>query len=72
MLSSVIGALALLVTLFALGIYRTSQARKDGTTEEKLKQSEKVIENVEKANGAYDRLDDNERRRLRERYGRSE
>ncbi len=60
--------LSFLSGLCGFAYWKSRRDRKAGRTEEKLKQSEKVLGNVKKAKDAVVRLDDDKRAKLRKRY----
>jgi hypothetical protein len=69
-MTNLIIILGLLLGLGGMYIHIRSQDRKTGQNEQKLEVAESVIDNVKKAKGAVFRLNDDIRRKLREKYNR--
>lgn len=61
-------ALSLFLSLVGALIWLLSQAKESGENKQKVKYTEKAIENVKKAKDAIARLTDDLRRKLRDKY----
>lgn len=62
-------ALGIIAAMGLLLVYVMRKARKDGRNETEAEYKDEVIENVKKIKAARDTITDDERKRLRERYG---
>lgn len=69
-MGNLIAGFSMLVAVVCGLFLKGRQDKKVGRDKEKLLQAQEVLNDVEQSKNAYDRLDDNQRQRLRERYNR--
>lgn len=67
-MTNLIVVLGLLVSLGVLGLVWLEKQRQAGQDRAKKEQAEGALESAKKAKDAINRLDDDKRKRLRERY----